>query len=140
MAVSAVAPASRPAAAASGEAQEEPLVEEPAPVEDEVQAEATTPTLAAPTRAPRPSSSSPSRAAEPPARRVALRVQGDVVSVQMQTAEGVTPLPPSLPPGRHRLVIQLPHQTEPVIQTINVPEAETVTLVCSAHLARCRVE
>ena len=140
VAVSAVAPASRPAAAASGEAQEEPLVEEPAPVEDEVQAEATTPTLAAPTRAPRPSSSSPSRAAEPPARRVTLRVQGDVVSVQMQTAEGVTPLPPSLPPGRHRLVIQLPHQTEPVIQTINVPEAETVTLVCSAHLARCRVE
>jgi serine/threonine protein kinase len=140
VAVSAVAPASRPAAAASGEAQEEPLVEEPAPVEDEVQAEATTPTLAAPTRAPRPVSSSPSRAAEPPARRVTLRVQGDVVSVQMQTAEGVTPLPPSLPPGRHRLVIQLPHQTEPVIQTINVPEAETVTLVCSAHLARCRVE
>ena len=140
VAVSAVAPASRPAAAASGEAQEEPLVEEPAPVEDEVQAEATTPTLAAPTRAPRPSSSSPSRAAEPPARRVTLRVQGDVVSVHMQTAEGVTPLPPSLPPGRHRLVIQLPHQTEPVIQTINVPEAETVTLVCSAHLARCRVE
>ncbi|MBK7761473.1 MAG: hypothetical protein IPI35_34755, partial [Deltaproteobacteria bacterium] len=73
---------------------------------------------------------------EPPARRVALQVQGDVVSVRILTAEGVAPLPPSLPPGRHRLVIQLPHQTEPVIQGIVVPSSEAVTLVCSAHLAR----
>jgi hypothetical protein len=63
-----------------------------------------------------------------------------VVSVRLLTAEGVAPLPSSLPPGRHRLMLQLPHQTEPVIQAIIVPEAETVALVCSAHLARCRVE
>ena len=80
------------------------------------------------------------RRIEPAPRRVALSVQGDVVELRILTADGDAALPPSLPPGRHRLKIQLPHQTEPVIQTITVPDAEAATLVCSTHLARCRVE
>ena len=140
VAVSAVAPASMTTSSVVGEAQAEPRVEEPALVEDPPQAEEIPAALGAPAREVRPVSMAPSHPPEPPMRRVALQVQGDVVSVRVLTAEGVAPLPPSLPPGRHRLVIQLPHQTEPVIQAIVVPEAETVALVCSAHLARCRVE
>lgn len=80
------------------------------------------------------------RRIEPTPRRVALSVQGDVVAVRILTADGEAALPETLPPGHHRIVIQLPHQDKPVIQTITVPEAEAVTFVCSAHLARCRVE
>lgn len=138
--VSAVASASRPRVDVSGEAQAAPPVEEPALFEEAAQAERVEEVREPLTQAARPLTVAPSRVAEPPARRVALQVQGDVVSVRILTAEGVAPLPPSLPPGRHRLVIQLPHQTEPVIQGIVVPSSEAVTLVCSAHLARCRVE
>ena len=124
----------------SGEVQAEP--QEPAlpSVDDALQAAEPAPTPSASARAERPSPVAPSQAPEPPTRRVSVRAQGDVVSVRLLTAEGSAPLPPSLPPGRHRLVIQLPHQTEPVIQAIDVPEADAVALVCSAHLARCRVE
>ena len=138
--VSAVASASRPLVDVSGEAQTEPPVEEPAMVKETPQAEGVEELRAAPVRAPRPVSSSPSHATTPPTRHVAVQVQGDVVSVRVLTADGDAPLPPSLPPGRHRLKIQLPHQTEPVIQAITVPETEAVALVCSAHLARCRVD
>jgi serine/threonine protein kinase len=126
-----------PSPAVTGEAQAEPEV--PAPETEALQVAAPAPKE--PSRAASAPSAPPARPPEPtPSRRVTLRVQGDVVGVRLLTAEGEAPLPPSLPPGRHRLVIQLPHQTEPVLQAIVVPEADTVALVCSAHLARCRVE
>jgi serine/threonine protein kinase len=140
VAVVAVLSAAGPPATAQGQVNAEQLEPAAAPVDDAPQAEASALSLRVHTQAPRPPSSPSSRAPELEAPRVSVRAQGDVVSVRLLTAEGDKVLPPSLPPGRHRIVIQLPHQPEPVIQAIDVPDTESVTLVCSAHLARCRVE
>lgn len=140
VAVVAVLSSAGPPATAQGQVNAEQLEPAAAPVDDAPQAEASALSLRVHTQAPRPPSSPSSRAPELEARRVSVRAQGDVVSVRLLTAEGDKVLPPSLPPGRHRIVIQLPHQPEPVIQAIDVPDTESVTLVCSAHLARCRVE